>query len=450
MLRALRFHPSQVQISRLKFIGLSVSIAFAVGLLQAAPMLGSSSELYGASSLEELLQLRQELIQSLEAAANVSNPPRPQTRRLSAWPAFFSNRGPKLNQNLLKKLKAVEIQIIVEQRAEDNWQQALRLGARATDPEAISSSYEDQKQAQVLWERAIANLGEIPQQSLMANQADKKLKQYEASLTALNQALDLAESSILERIRQDSGLSRKAMISVCNLQHDCLHLRGDTPPASAASLIKVPVAVALVHKTTEEKTGLAKEVYVEGGNFTEDASSIRARKRYSLEDLMGEMIDHSSNIATNQLIDYVGQKYINALMEKEGYETMRVRSKLVGNRIRPFRFGKGRNRITSRELTEMMIKIYNYEYPESEALIRALEQQYDHEMGHDGLKDLESVEWLGEKTGQNSRVVGTTFAADIDGETYIFTVIDNSTGHIPQIRRATRQIAEYILQKGHL
>ncbi|MGL5081638.1 MAG: serine hydrolase [Microcoleaceae cyanobacterium] len=427
---------------RLKTLGISLSIVAGIGLLQARPMLGSSPNLYGAKSLEDLLELRDRWVKQLETGVSPEQDP-----------GFFSTILPEqqleLDPSLLKKLKAVELQILIEQRAEDNWQQALRLATQATDPRQISSTYEDQKQAQHLWQQAIANLSEVPSQSLLTPKVNEKLKFYQTSLAALNRELQLAQSSILEQIRQESGLSRQAMISVCTLSRDCLHLRGDKPPASPASLIKVPIAIALLNKVDQDNVSLEEEVFVDGGNFTEDASEIQARKRYSLKVLMGEMIDHSSNIATNQLIDYLGQKYINTLLDQQGYKTTRVFFKLMGDRIMPRRPGSGRNRLTSNELTEMMVKIYNHEYPQSEVLIAALKRQYDHEMGYDALKGLD-VEWLGEKTGQNSRMVGTTLAAQIDGEIYAVTVIDNSTGNILEIRQSITKIAEYILQNGHL
>ncbi|NJO46561.1 MAG: serine hydrolase [Oscillatoriales cyanobacterium RM2_1_1] len=405
-------------------------------------MFGSSASLYGAKSLDDLIRLRDRLVTELETG--VQPPPEP-----GFFQTFLPNNPLEPDQNLLKKLQAVELQILIEQRAEDNWKQALRMATQATDPQKISDSYEDQKQAQVFWQQAISNLSEIPDQSLATPRAREKLKVYQASLTALNQVLQLAESSILEQIRQESGLSRQAMISVCNLKQDCIHLRGDQRPASPASLIKIPIAIALLNKTNQDQVSLEEEVYVEGGNFTEDASDIRARKRYSLKVLMGQMIDHSSNIATNQLIDYLGQGYINDLLEQQGYKTTRVYFKLMGDRIMPFRPGKGRNQLTSNELTAMMARIYNHEYPQSAVLIEALKRQYDHEMGYDGLKGLKA-EWLGEKTGQNSRAVGTTLAARIDGEIYAITIIDNRSGNVPQIRQAVTEIAEYILQNGHL
>ena len=312
-----------------------------------------------------------------------------------------------------------------------------------------SDSLARKKQAQQLWQQAIGNLNEVPKNSLMASQASQKIEQYQVSLIGLTKQIQLAQSSFLEQIRAESNLSKTAMISVCNLNRDCAHLRGEQPPASPASLIKVPIAVALLDKVSKEKISLEEQVYVDGGNFTEDASSIQARKSYSLKQLMGEMIDHSSNIATNQLIDYVGQDSINNILKKQGYKETRVQFKLMGDRIMPRRPGKGRNRLTSSELTEMMVKTYNHEYSGSEALIEALNRQYDRAIGYAALEGLKA-EWLGEKTGQNSRVLGTTLAVSIDGERYIITVIDNNTGNIFEIRKAISKIADHIIQNGHL
>ncbi|MCG5059458.1 MAG: serine hydrolase [Limnoraphis sp. WC205] len=422
----------------------SLAIAVGVGLTQTLPMLGSSNEFYGARSLDELIQLRDQIIQELETPVQESSEPRFLNSLLSETPSFNQD------QELFQKLKEIEVQILIENRANDNWKQSIRLATIAIETEKNSSdSLARKKQAQQLWQQAIGNLNEVPKNSLMASQASQKIEQYQVSLIGLTKQIQLAQSSFLEQIRAESNLSKTAMISVCNLNRDCAHLRGEQPPASPASLIKVPIAVALLDKVSKEKISLEEQVYVDGGNFTEDASSIQARKSYSLKQLMGEMIDHSSNIATNQLIDYVGQDSINNILKKQGYKETRVQFKLMGDRIMPRRPGKGRNRLTSSELTEMMVKTYNHEYSGSEALIEALNRQYDRAIGYAALEGLKA-EWLGEKTGQNSRVLGTTLAVSIDGERYIITVIDNNTGNIFEIRKAISKIADHIIQNGHL
>lgn len=423
----------------------SVALMVSIGLTQALPSLGTSSELYGADSLKELMNLRDRLIQELE------EPPSNRTE-----PNFFNSlfADPiqfEPNETLLQKLKAVEIQILVEKQAEDNWKQALRLATEATkvaDPSDPSPQH--RQQVQILWTQAINNLQEISQQSFLARQASQKIKQYQFSLSEITSELLDARAKILEEIRKESGLTRQAMLSVCTLQRDCVSIRGDQPPASPASLIKVPIAIALLQKTAEEKINLNQEIYVDGGNFTEDASQIRARKSYSLKRLMGEMIDHSSNIATNQLIDYLTPKYINKFLDEKGYRVTRVQFKLMGDHIMPRRPGSGRNRLTSNELTEMMVQVYNYEHPSSQELIDALNRQYDRVIGYAGLQGVPNTKWLGEKTGQNSRVIGTTLAATINGEKYIITAIDNNTANIPQIRTSINKIAQYIAENGQL
>ncbi len=428
-----------------KLLVSSLALGLGIGVFQALPMLGSSSQLYGVNSLDELVALREQLIRELE------NPTETASEGQFFQSFFGKNKSISVDQDLLAKVKDIDIQIVVEQRANENWQRATQLATEASvAAKKPRKTIEEHKQTKALWQRAINNLSEISTDSFRATEISEKITEYQVSLQAANQGLILAKASVLDQIRQESGLSSTAMISICSIQRNCLNLHGDKPPASAASLIKVPVAVALLHKTTQEEVDLNQEVFVDSGNFTEDASEIYARKSYPLEKLMGEMIDHSSNIATNQLIDYLGQSYINDILKDEGYQVTRVRFKLMGNRIMPKKPGKGRNSLTSNELTEMMVKTYNHEVPAAEALIEALSRQYDQEMGYAALEDLgETVEWLGEKTGQNSRVVGTTLAAKIDGEKYVITVIDNNTGHIPQIRKSIKKIAENIVTNGH-
>ncbi len=428
--------------SKTRWLG-AVAIAVSIGLTPALPMLGSSSALYGATSLNELISLRDELLYILE------NPPESagNSRQLMS---LFPNQRREPSEQIIEQLRHVEVQIMIEQRANDNWKQAISLAHQAVDIGKSSPlSWETRQQMATFWQRAIANLQEIPQDSFLRGQATAKISEYQDNYNRLKLQLRNAQSEILEEIRVRSGLSRNATISVCNLNRHCASLRGSQTPASPASLIKVPVAIALLHKAAEEQVSFDQEIYVEGGNFTEDASSIRARQSYSLQMLMAQMIDHSSNIATNQLIDYLSADYINKLLERHGYQKTRVQFKLMGDRIMPFRPGRGRNSMTSDELTEMMVEIYNYEHPHSELLIDALGHQYDREIGYQALQGLKA-QWLGEKTGQNSRVIGTTLAASIDGERYIITITDNSAGNIPQVRRAIAGIAEHIIMRGQL
>ena len=76
-----------------------------------------------------------------------------------------------------------------------------------------------------------------------------------------------AKSDFLAEVARESGLSEQASIGICHLSRECVNLRGDVPPVSPASLIKVPIAVALMQKVEQEKISLNKEVFVNRGQF---------------------------------------------------------------------------------------------------------------------------------------------------------------------------------------
>ena len=105
--------------------------------------------------------------------------------------------------------------------------------------------------------------------------------------------------------------------------------------------------------------------------------------------------------------------------------------------------GSGPNRMTVNELNEMMVQIYNGETPGAKLLVETLNRQYDRDLGFAALKGTEA-QWLGEKTGENSLVLGTTLAMSIDGEAYIITVIDSRSSGDLQIRQSISKIADYI------
>ncbi|NES06742.1 MAG: serine hydrolase [Okeania sp. SIO2F4] len=401
----------------------------------------SAAESY-TQSLQELYETRDSIVNKLESL------PTPRKR------LFFSEENQatlEKQQNLVQKLQEIEVQILIEQRANDNWRQALTLGAQAAEVGVSANpTVKTRETEKHLWQQAIYNLQEIPADSFIGEKTNKKLKEYKRSLNDSSAQLNLTKSNFLDKIRKESGLSSRATITICNLRRECLNLNGNKTPASAASLIKVPIAVALMQKVSQENISLDTPVYVSRGNFTEDASEIRARKRYPLKTLVGQMIDHSSNIATNQLIDYLGQPYINKVLKDDGYKVIQVNYKLMGNRIRPKNPGKGRNRLTSNELTDMMVSIYNNEYPNSDVLIEALARQKDRLLGYAGLEKLPEAQWLGEKTGENSRALGTTLGLSIDGEVYVMTVIDSRGGRDLQIRNCINKLAKYLIDNDGL
>lgn len=414
----------------------TLAVVAGIGLVQMLTIASSFSQSSNPRSLDELYKIRDRLVTELEQPDN----PSPEPTLLSRLVPLTANP----QEQLLSQLQAVEVQILVEQRAKDDLQQAVRLANRAVETKRQQNqSIESSQQTQFLWNQALNNLQSVPQDSFLASLTASKTQEYRENLTAATSQVQQAKSDILAAVARESGLSGQASIGICRLSRECVHLRGDVPPVSPASLIKVPIAVALMQKVETEKISLNKEVFVNRGNFTEDSSTkILSPKNYPLKTLLEEMIDRSSNTATNQLIDYLGWDYINQFLDNRGYEVTRVKFKLMGEKIMPANPGSGRNRVTANELTEMMVQIYNGETPGAKLLIETLNGQYDRALGFAALQGTKA-QWLGEKTGQNSLVLGTTLAMSIDGEAYVMTVIDTRSGDL-QMRQSISKIADYI------
>ena len=414
----------------------TLAVVAGIGLVQMLTIASSFSQSSNPRSLDELYKIRDRLVTELEQPTS----PSPEPTLLSRLVPLAANPQEKL----LSQLQAVEAQILVEQRANDDLQQAVRLANRAVETKGQQNqSIESSQQTQFLWNQALNNLQSVPQDSYLASLSASKAQEYRENLTAATSQVQQAKSDFLAAVARESGLSGEASIGICRLSRECVHLRGDVPPVSPASLIKVPIAVALMQKVETEKISLNKEVFVSGDNFTEDSSTkILSPKNYPLKTLLEEMIDRSSNTATNQLIDYLGWDYINQFLDNRGYEVTRVKFKLMGEKIMPANPGFGRNRVTANELTEMMVQIYNGETPGAKQLIETLNGQYDRALGFAALQGTQA-QWLGEKTGQNSLVLGTTLAMSIDGEAYVMTVIDTGSGDL-QMRQSISKIADYI------
>lgn len=164
--------------------------------------------------------------------------------------------------------------------------------------------------------------------------------------------------------------------------------------------------------------------------------------------VLRRMINDSSNIATNQMVDFAGLDHINTVLSDRGYTATYVGHKLVGESTFPENFGtKGTNRTTADEITEMMVQIYNFENEGDDVLLDSLVEQWDWKLGYAGLKAAEGdVFWIGEKTGQNSKVLGTTVAAKIEDQRYVITVTLDRSAHEAAIRRIVKEIAEHIVE----
>ena len=354
----------------------------------------------------------------------------------------------------LTKLSHTLTHQVLEQQAMPRYSRAIALAQEALALREQGSSVELSKREIRLWQAAIRALEEVDSSSADYVQAQKKLKEYGNVATLVSQRIDQQRSDFLVPIASELGNPNGVRISLCQLgTTECRAYRGDVQPASLASLVKLPIAIALMHQVAKGNASLDEEIYIDPSNFTENAegSKIFVDKTYTLREVMVRMITESNNIATNQLIDYMGFDMLNAALKAEGFVNTTVGHKLVGESTYPKSMGSGKNRSTANELTQMMMRIYSFTKDSDEEILNALVGQYDLDFGYRALvKEKPDIFWIGEKTGQNSSVIGTTVAFKADDERYVMTVTIDKSGNQARLRQIIRDVARHVLENGPL
>ncbi len=382
-------------------------------------------------SLAELYEIRDRLRQDLE----------------SQPPALVSvaTKAASAPTALLEKLQAVEIRIGVEEAAKASWEQAIRTASQAVKLKQQPNQTEETiAKRYTLWKSATDSLREVSTDSFVGAQAAKKLEEYEGILSAVAYEYDTTRSGFLKAIADSTGMGSQVHVTVCTLERECRRYQGKEPPASPASLIKVPLAIATMEKLTREKIDPNTPIFIDPSNYTEDAAKIWVGTEYPIRQVLLQMITHSSNIATNQLIDYVGWQSIEQTLRDRGYEYTRVSTKLTGNSISPTaNVGGVPNEINMDELTDMMVSIYNNEVPGSDLILEGLVNQYDWELGYEAIR--RPAVWIGEKTGQNSSVLGTTVGVNIKGKRYVISVAINYTASEPAVKQVISGIVKHLI-----
>ncbi|MDG2990076.1 polysaccharide deacetylase family protein [Candidatus Synechococcus calcipolaris G9] len=359
---------------------------------------------------------------------------------------------PEQRQNLADRyrlhkesLSWVQQRLDHETRSKENWLRALELGGQA----AATGKGEDWERSQGQWQQAIAHLQHIPENAFIYSAAQLKLQEYQRNLNIVNRNLEVAQSQFLTTVAQEAGLSNQASIALCQVGGACRALRGDLVHKSTASLIKVPVAVVALHWAQHSQYGLDRPVFITSSNYTEDASTIRPRNQYPLQTLVEAMISHSSNIAPNQLMDIMGWDYINAVLKDYGLSRTQVGSKFMGDRIAPAKLGVKSNLSTSRDLTRLISQIYGGNVPGAQILQNALGKQKDRQLGYAALQDTQAT-WLGEKTGENAFVLGTSVIFRVKANTYVLTIIDQGKTGDAKLRHAIGAIAHHVIRHPQL
>jgi len=387
-------------------------------------------------SLEDLYALRDRLLDNTPIASSPA--------RLVSATVHDSFNTTVDRQRILRTIQA---QLYIETRAEAHWHNAERLEHQARFRQRMPRRLIHIEQSQQLWLAAIEQLQQIPSDSLLASAAGQKITEYQQQLLRDVYRRDAIRSSFLVSIAKQTRLNINHIhITVCTLDGlECHRLNGDRPPTSAASLIKVPVAVALMQKLDDRGLDPETSLYIHPDNHTEDASELFVDGEFAMQTVVGRMIDQSSNIALNQLIDYLGFDYINDVLDARELDGISVGSKLMGDRIEPKRMGKGKNRITTDAMTQLMADIYQQSLPGHALLINALSTQTDMRMAQTAL-DKDDITWIGEKTGWNSQMIGSTVAAIIDDKQYVMTVALDEAIDYQTMQDIIEAIADHILE----
>ncbi|MGD1853736.1 MAG: serine hydrolase [Leptolyngbyaceae cyanobacterium] len=354
----------------------------------------------------------------------------------------------------LTQLSSELTQRALQRQLTTSYGRAIALAQEAMALRQQGTSLELSQQEKALWQTAIRTLESVDSESPQYSQAQAKLKEYGTIATVVNHRINQEKSSFLASIAAAQGNPNAVRISLCQLgTEECRSFRGDVPPTSLASLVKLPIAVALMHQVSQGKASLDEQVYIDPGNFTENAqgAKIFVDKTYTLREVMVRMITESNNIATNQLVDYMGYDTINAALKAEGFSKTVVGHKLVGSSIYPKSMGGGRNRSTADELTQMMMRIYSFTKESDEEILNALVGQYDLDFGYRALvKEKPDIFWIGEKTGQNSSVIGSTVAFKVGEERYVMTVTIDKSANQGRLRQIIRDVARHVLEQGAL
>lgn len=197
---------------------------------------------------------------------------------------------------------------------------------------------------------------------------------------------------------------------------------------SSASLIKVPILLALLSYLEENKRSLDSTLAISPSDWV-DFSVISEQRltQSTFYDLLIWMIITSDNTATNVLIDVVGMEYLNDYFQHIGLQDTLLQRKMMDVE----RLAKGiDNRTSARDMAHLYTCIYQQELlspPYSKLVIAILSRQ----RVHDSLKRyLVDEVRLAHKTGGLDTVdhdVGIFYTSTVDYSMGVFitNVTDN-------------------------
>lgn len=171
-----------------------------------------------------------------------------------------------------------------------------------------------------------------------------------------------------------------------------------------ASMIKLPLAVACAMAVSRRELTFEDVVRVDAANMTanDGPSLLEAGTAIRIGQLIGLMLQHSDNVATNVLYDVLGRERASAEVAGLGLRGTAFRRKLSGGEpLIDDPAATGRNSHPAREAADLLERIALDRIPYAEALRRMLDAQYWNNKLSLGLEDGDR---FAHKTGDTDEV----------------------------------------------
>lgn len=163
----------------------------------------------------------------------------------------------------------------------------------------------------------------------------------------------------LKTLLEDFVFTHPAQISISYTDLTTLEHIGiaETRPYNPASVIKLPVMVAVYHEVNAGRLSLDDTLVLTPDMRVGGAGTIQflpSGSRFSVRHLVMLMITHSDNTATKMLMERVGLVTINRVMKGFGLTHTVVRTSHL---LR----AEGKNTSTSKDMNRLLVKLYRGE-----------------------------------------------------------------------------------------
>ncbi len=264
------------------------------------------------------------------------------------------------------------------------------------------------------------------------------------ALGAEPRALNAKDETLLKKLEAridavDSAFDGSLGVAIVDLAsgRQIVRLGDDTFPA--ASIIKVPLLVALFHQDQTGRGARLGDAYVvDAKDLVADSAMLAGMTpgvtRLTNRDLTTFMMGVSDNGATNVLIDRVGMENVNTLLEELGLKQTRLRRKMMD--VAAAKAGR-ENTVTPAELATLLARLQNGEVLDAghtEGFLKALATPKESYLGlPDGTR-------YACKTGELEGVRGEAGIVYATGRPFVIVVLTALAGDEERAEQALAEV----------